>query len=352
MKKTVIWLIFIFLILPGCKNQTVSGLEQTDNTNIAMLEGLPTVISAQKHIITVGEFQYEALKINTSHYIIYTTVTDRLILRRLPMLLESAWQNFQTFSPNYQSEQRVKGNIYYFRDRQQWLDFSRAFAPESFHIFEQVRSGAYCHNRTCVAWQISRQADFSVLTHEAWHQYCDLNFSQTLPSWLAESSAVYLEAYKWDAQGLSFSPRYNLNRLAALKLSINAGINFSIEQLTGSDPGAVITSNMHLTNEQSDMIISAYYARLYALARFFFEFEYGIYRKPYLNIFTDLYNGSAKLPQPLLNADIQEQKTRLWNMQAGQYLYNLYLGSHNQLIEQQYQAFCLSLASSVKINQN
>ncbi|MBN2063282.1 MAG: hypothetical protein JW745_00655, partial [Sedimentisphaerales bacterium] len=193
---------------------------------------------------------------------------------------------------------------------------------------------------------------FSVLTHEAWHQYCDLNFNQTIPSWLAESSAVYLEAYKWDAQGLSFSPRYNLNRLAALKLSINAGVHFSIEQLTGSDPGAIITKNMNLTNDQSDMIISAYYARLYALARFFFEFEYGIYRKPYLNIFTDLYNGSAKLPQNLQNANMQEQKTRLWNMHAGQHLYNSYLKPTNQLIEQQYQAFCRSLASSVKITHN
>ncbi|MBN2064984.1 MAG: hypothetical protein JW745_09295, partial [Sedimentisphaerales bacterium] len=171
----VIWLIFSLVLMTGCKNPNISGIKPADsNTNIAILENLPTVTSVQKHTIPVGEIEYAALKIETSHYIIYTTVTDRLILRRLPMLLESAWQNFHSFTPDTRPRQSAKGQVYYFNTRQQWLDFSRSFAPESFHIFEQVRSGAYCHNRTCVAWQISRQADFSVLTHEAWHQYCDL----------------------------------------------------------------------------------------------------------------------------------------------------------------------------------
>lgn len=351
MKNSLYLLILLLAAMAGCLTNDNTQFRTSDPNEIllAMLSELPTVSSARHTEITAGSNHFDAIEVKTRHYTIYTTVTDRLILRRLPMLLESAWQNFQLFGDMVGQSQNKPGEVYYFQNRDQWLVFTNALAGDNASVFAQIQSGAYCYENICVAWQISRQADFSVLTHEAWHQYCGLNFKEPLPSWLAESSATYLESYQWDADGLVFSPRYNTNRLGSLRISMAAGVNFSLEQLIGSDPGAVINDIANLDKEKAELIISGYYARLYALSRFCFEYEYGIYRKDYLAIFADAYAGTLPLPAQIKNADEQWQKTRLWNMQAGTSLFNHYFGEHKAIIEEQYQSFCVKLASSVRI---
>ena len=282
---------------------------------------------------------------STSHYTIHTTATDRLILRRLPMLLESAYQSFNEFAP---SENQAVGTIYYFRDRDQWLAFTKYLTGSQASTFEKIHSGAYCYQDICVAWQINRIADFSVLTHEAWHQYCGLNMSDTLPSWLAESSAVYLESFVWDTDGLKFSPRHNLNRLWDLKRTMQAGVSFSISKLTQSDPGSILDSMSKMSEKQKGLVIAGYYARMYALSRFMFEYEYGIYRKGYTSIYNDAIAGKLVLSPELRGAHENYSQTRLWSARAGYELFQSYIAEPTGIVEVQFQAYCSKLASTIR----
>ena len=343
--------ITITLLLAGCNSRV--GEVVNDNNRyekpLATLAALPTVQAVSLSVIDVGAESYESITIETDHYLIHTTASDRLLLRRLPMLLESAWVNYNEFVPVADGVELVKGQVYYFRNRDQWLAYTRANTGDSAEIFARIDSGAYCFEDKCVAWQISRNADFSVLAHEAWHQYCGLYMKSVLPSWLAESSAVYLESYKWDAKGLAFSPKYNLGRLASLKLSMQAGMGFSVRQLVGSDPGFIISKTDNMSPEQKQLYISGYYGRLYALGRFMFEYEYGIYRKGFESLLTDAMAGELALSPGLKNAEGTFSKSRAWSMHAGLELFENYIAEPSGELEKQYQDYCGKLAGSIRL---
>ena len=344
------YLIIISLIIAsGCMQADKGEVEVNSAAKqLAFLNELPTVISAKHSEIVLADLSYPSTRIETRHYIIETTVKDKLLLRRLPMLLESAWNNYNSFMNSPEQVTTEKGLVYYFNDREQWSKYTYYFSGESAATLDKISSGAYCLNNVCVAWQIDRQADFSVLAHEAWHQYCGMNMKYNLPSWLAESSAVYLEAYKWDAKGLDFSPKYNINRVGALKLSIVSGINFSIEQLVSTDPGYILEKISLSSNIDPDMVIAGYYARLYALGRFMFEYEYGVYRKNYEQIFIDTLTGDLKLADHLKAVSADQQKLRIWNKLAGRELFVSYLGQPEDF-EGLYQQYCQKLAGTVRI---
>ena len=334
-----------FTIFTGCSNTQLPTSELSSSSPLDYLASLPTVISAEPSSITFSDISYDSITIHTAHYTIHTTATDRLILRRLPMLLESAYLNYSKFAPPADTS---PGTIYYFKNRDQWLAYTKHLTGTQSTTFEKIHSGAYCYQHTCVAWQITRSADFSVLAHEAWHQYCGLNLPDTLPSWLAESSAVYLESFSWNADGLKFSPKYNLNRLWDLNRTMAAGISISLSNLLQSDPGSILDKTPNLSQGQRDLIAAAYYARLYALARFLYEYEYGIYRKGYQSIFLDAAQGKLNLSQQLRSAHGQYSQTRLWQSRAGLDLFNSYIAQPDQDIESQYQTFCADLASTIR----
>lgn len=349
----IVLAIIIFVFLAGCGEVDVSigGGEDIDPVVkvVDILGKLPTVESVSVSEIDVLTERYPSITIETAHYTIHTTATDRLILTRLPMLLESAWLNYSQFAPISEAGELVKGQVYYFRDRTQWLAYTRAYTGESAEVFARIDSGAYCYNDICVAWQISRLADFSVLTHEAWHQYCGLYMKSELPSWLAESSAVYLESYKWDAKGLVFSPKYNLGRLGSLRKSMESGLYFSVSQLVGSDPGAVLGATDGMSSDEKSLYVSGYYARLYALSRFMFEYEYGIYRRGYEQIFADAMRGELKLSEELKSVGEEYAKSRIWSMYAGRELFENYISQPSDLFEGQYQDYCMKLAGTVRL---
>ncbi len=340
----IFFLLLPLMIICGCLPSTKS-LRPDSTDRLEMIRLLPTVRSVEKSNIAFDDISYDALTIVTAHYTIHTTSTDRLILRRLPMLLESAYQNFKLYAP-VKNEQ--VGTIYYFKNRDQWLSFTKHFSGRQASTFEKIHSGAYCYQDVCVAWQINRAADFSVLTHEAWHQYCGLNMADTLPSWLAESSAVYLESFIWDSDGLKFSPRHNLNRLWDLKRTMQAGISFPISKLVRSDPGSILDTMSNISDQQKELIISSYYAHLYALARFMFEYEYGIYRKGYTAIYSDAVSGNLQLSAELRDAHELYSQTRLWSARAGYELFQSYITEPTGEVELQFRQFCGKLASSVR----
>ncbi len=313
---------------------------------IALVESLPTVESVERSELSILSESYDCLRIETSHYMIYTTVLDRLMLGRLPMLLESAWSEFDEFVPAIGAGSLDKGEIYYFDSREQWLAYTRANTGASADIFAKIDSGAYCYDGKCVAWRISRRGDLSILAHECWHQYCGQHMRVVLPSWLAESSAVYLESYKWDAGGLKFSAKYNIGRLVSLRQSMDAGLNFSVRQLVGSDPGYYLSRTEGMSGEQVALYVSGYYSRLYALSRFMFEYEYGIYRSGYEQIFADAMSGDLKLSDELLAAAGDYVNTRQWSNEAGMELFLNYIGVPEGEFERRYQGYCAKLGGA------
>src|SRR4030042_1251901 len=107
-------------------------------------------------------------------------------------MIEAAYKAYNLQLPE-PIETKTEFTIYLFADRRQWEDFTNNFAGEQAEIFRLIKAGAYCHNGTCVAYDIGSERTFSVLAHEGWHQFSSRHFKFRLPSWLDEGVAMLFE---------------------------------------------------------------------------------------------------------------------------------------------------------------
>ena len=172
--------------LCGC-NGAASRAEQSDMTAHQRLERLllrlPGVEKIEQWPLpeVVHDQSGSRLKIFTRHYEICTTLTDPLILRQLPVFLESAFRHYgEVIDGPVEVDHKLK--VYFFETRRQWEDYTRYWAGRMASSYLKIRSGAYYLNGASVAYKLSRQSNFSVLAHEGWHQYVDEFFESRMPS--------------------------------------------------------------------------------------------------------------------------------------------------------------------------
>lgn len=338
------------LFVVGCEVNEPAA-ESEDEGVARFLRGLPNVRGLADWELPgfITEREPGGLQITTQHYEIYTTVQDPLILRQMPMLLESAFRKYvQPVNSEVELEERLV--IYFFETRGQWDDFTRHWAGRDAGMYLQIQSGAYYLNGACVSYHIGRDADFSVLAHEGWHQFGTELFAYRLPAWLDEGLATNFEAQQWGRNTVDFVPRINGGRLWALREGLTRGEIFRLGELLELEPGGVLTHGGRLHGIEDQPRIATYYAQVYALVRFLREYDYGRYLLRYRALLEGGYNGSW----PLSEADGLEARqrdrnpTRGWNRRVGPLVFERYIGPVEE-IEEQYLNFCVEIASTVRV---
>ena len=175
-------------------------------------ERLPALVSVQPWESKYGP----GLKLATDHYEIFSTVTQPLMLRMVPGFIESAYRGYNDHLPQ-PIDTASPFQVYLFADRQQWEDFTRGFAGDQAAIFCKIKTGAYYLNGACVVYDIGPKRTLSALGHEGWHQFNSRHFKYRLPSWLDEGVAMQFETGVSDGGLFHFDPAANLQRLGALK---------------------------------------------------------------------------------------------------------------------------------------
>ena len=291
------------------------------------------------------------LTITTRHYKIYTTLSDPLILRKIPVFLDSAFRDYaailgKTTKPDY------KFQVYFFRNRSQWEDFTRYWTgPHAVH-FLKIKSGAYYFNRACVAYNLTRKANFSVLAHEGWHQFSNELFEFYLPAWLDEGLATNFEAFRWENGRVIFDSRYNASRLYALRQTIAGDNLFSLSDLLTLDAGHVIarSSRYEPDNTHSAPEVAAYYSQLYALVRFLREYNYGQYYRNIQQMLEDACLGRWPLDAQHKAEALQRLRnpTRRWNAVVGLSIFQSYITQDMLTLELQYRNFCRQILKNTR----
>ena len=345
----------LLVSLFGCSS--VPKTKQPDMTAQQKLEQLLLSLPAVEKIEEwpLPEVVHDAggsrLKIFTRHYEICTTLTDPLILRQLPVFLESAFRSYgQVVELPVEAERKLL-KVYFFETRQQWEDYTNYWAGRMAPSYLKIKSGAYYLNGASVAYKLSRQSNFSVLAHEGWHQYVDEFFEYRMPAWLNEGLATYFEAYDWQQGQVSFSAALNNSRLWDLKETMAKGRMFSVADLLVLDAGKVLShSHYRPADEKGDPQVAAYYAQIYALVRFLREYNYRQYELDFRKMVGDGYKGDWPLEAGQEN-QAQNRKlpfTTQWNGAVGQLIFRYYIKTDISVIEQQYQQFCLEILSRVR----
>lgn len=306
--------------------------EQTSTAILARLqaERLPALMSVEP-----WENQYgPGLKLTTDHYEIFSTVTEPLMLRMVPGFIESAHRAYNEQLPQ-PLETATPFQVYLFADRRQWEQFTHDFAGAQAAIFCKIKTGAYYLNGACVVYDIGPKRTLSALGHEGWHQFNSRHFKYRLPSWLDEGVAMLFETGV-SAGGLYyFDPAANLQRLGALKETLNGDNLIPLPELVATSPGEV------LATDQAEAVM-AFYSQSYALVRFLREADHGRHLNTYRRLLSDGLLGHWPLDESdgATAADRNLPRTLAWNRQVGRQLFEHYLGPDLDQLEQQYLAFC------------
>jgi hypothetical protein len=322
-----------------------SGVSLADDINtptgmVAYLKNkqLPTLKTID---LWEGKFG-TGLKLNTAHYEIYTTLLDPLMLSQVPGFVESAYRGYESQLPK-PIETSAPLTIYLFANRQQWEVFTKDFTGAQSQMYLKIKAGAYYLNGSCVAYNIGRERTFSVLGHEGWHQFNSRLFKYRLPSWLDEGIAMQFEITEYDRGFFKFTPDRNAYRLGSLKQTLLKDEVIPLKTLVSLNPGEVVVEN--------DEAVAAFYSQAYALVRFLREDDYGKRLAKYQNLLFDGLNGRWPMsPEDMkIAADRNIPITIEWNREIGKVLFEHYIDSDYDKIEQEYLTFCRKITYSIRL---
>ena len=302
-------------------------------------ERLPALVSVEPWSGGYGR----GLKLTTDHYEVFTTVRQPLMLRMIPGFVEAAHQGYNAQLPQ-PIRTASKFTIYLFADRRQWEDFTYSFAGEQAPIFCKIKTGAYYLNGVCVVYDIGAKRTLAAIGHEGWHQFNSRHFTYRLPSWLDEGVAMQFETSVYEGGMFRFDPAANAQRLGTLKQTLGKAKQIPLNELVATSPGEV------LATDQAEAVM-AFYSQSYALVRFLREAGYGRRLPSYRQLLWDGLSGNWPLDTSAgtTAADRNLPRTVPWNRQVGPQLFEHYIGTDLEQIEQEYLAFCRRIARNVSI---
>ena len=339
----------VALCLAGCRqsadiqSEPSRQIETQDARTMTMerlrSERLPTLESVELWDSKYGP----GLKLTTSHYEVFTTVLEPLTLRTIPGFLESAYWGYNDQLPK-PVETVAKFRIYFFAGRPQWEDFTRTFAGEQASVFCKIKTGAYCLNGACVVYDLGGSRTFSALGHEGWHQFNSRHFKFRLPSWLDEGVAMLFETSRYDQGVFLFDPGRNVQRLGALRETLDKTRQIPLRDLITTSPGEV------LATDQTEAVM-AFYSQSYALVRFLREASYGRHLSRYHRLLWDGLWGQWPLDESTGNVaeDRNLPRTLDWNRRVGLQVFEHYIGSDLGQLEQEYLAYCQRLVRDISV---
>lgn len=266
-------------------------------------------------------------KLTTPHYVVYTTVTDPVLVRAFPELIERAYAYYQELVP-LEREPQERMQVYLFATRPQWAYFTRRLTGPRAEVFLRIRNGGYSEGGISVIQYVAHQVTFPLLAHEGLHQYLHHCVRPNVPAWLNEGLAVTCEGQRWTGDGLdAFDRWYNPARQNRLSEALLRRRLFPLQELLDTHAGNVI----HETSNR----VATYYAQVWALTLFLMEGEDGKYADRFGELRAAL--ASADLDRRLAAEQVFAEGGR--RLSRGEALFRSYISEDVAAVEREYLAF-------------
>ncbi len=219
----------------------------------------------------------------TPHYRVYTTLTQRWVLDRLPLFLERALQQYTTALAQL-PQPSARLETYIFETRSQWEAKTRQMLPKQAGTFLTLGRGGFTTRGTSVLYYIGRSDTLSIAAHEGWHQFSQGTLRSQLPLWLEEGIATYMEGFTSHPDGVpKFRPWANLERYHTLRDAVRADQLIPLSELLQRTPQSFL--------EESKSRLLIYYAQVWALTHFLVEGNGGRHRGALEEVLTDAARG-------------------------------------------------------------
>ncbi|AQQ71102.1 hypothetical protein SMSP2_01467 [Limihaloglobus sulfuriphilus] len=334
----------------GCRQSGSDVSAAPGKSDWAISETSRRRLISQPRVLSVERWNGDfGIVVSTDHYRVFTTETDPLFLERLPVFLEAVHGAYQDML-GYRLKNPKTLDIYHFASREQWEDFTEQITGSSWPVYKNINRGAYYLNGICVSYNIGRTETLSVLAHEGWHQFSRTYFEYALPSWLDEGLAMQFESFEFENGRYIFNPSRNINRLAALKISLQnyyrgRGGFFTIGELISLNPAQVII-------HKNQQLTGSYYASVYALVRFLREHDFGRYRKDFTDMLNDGMLGKWPIDdnaaETLSNKD--GSVSSQWNSEFAGKLFERYFDIDGEKLSVDYFNFCNGLTANIRLS--
>ena len=221
--------------LSGCSGASRSA----ENTGISVGRSVEPHVSDQLIEGNAG------VRLDTPHYVIFSTVPDRGEVLRIGQLLERARDAYRSLAPEIPPSPRPM-ECYVFETRGQWAAYTRAHTGDDAAIYLRVNRGGYTVNDKFVAYWIGDIGTCSVASHEGWHQYVARHLKGRLPPFLEEGLACMFEQVDWVEPGKNMEPqprfdvRKNYARLSALRAAADGDDLYPLKTLLTMHAGQVV----------------------------------------------------------------------------------------------------------------
>jgi hypothetical protein len=243
--------------------------------------------------ITTTKWSYHddpGVEMRTTHYAIYSTISDDAFRRDLAQTMEGALQEYQRIAPGVPigGADDKPMDCYIFATRDQWKYETLARTGASAPIYLSIQRGGYTLHDVYISYDCDRAETPSIAAHEGWHQFASRHFKGRLPPFLEEGIATMFEDIEWD-NGL---PRWNLarnrNRLQALRAAVEGNYVIPLSELIRLNAGDVV----RVSNNRID----AFYSGSWAFATFLWTAEDGKYRPAMRRLISDIADGTVYDP--------------------------------------------------------
>lgn len=277
--------LFAFTLLAGCgSTQPV----RTSNASFTETEPESPRVNVFR-VESVERWSYEGRpgrKITTPGFTIYTTLepTD-LLIRRMPGFLEIAQDTYTSTLADL-PDPPGRLDTYIMATRPEWSRLTDRLMGDQAAVFQRIQRGGFAARGIGVYFDIGPRDTLAVAAHEGWHQYTQSVFKQSLPVYLEEGIATYMEGFRWDpaiAHRPVFSPWANTERYDRLRDAAAKGRLLSLEHLLSTRPQDLINTSAEGTLD--------YYAQVWSLVHFLESGAGGRYRPSLRAALVDAASG-------------------------------------------------------------
>jgi hypothetical protein len=215
---------------------------------------------------------------------VHSTLRDPVIRERMQIFLPTALDHYRTaLVPLPTPDEPIE--VFLFGSRSEWLAYTRERLPQEAAMYEKIGRGGYTVEGDAVLYDIGRWDTFTIASHEGWHAYTQRVFRHSLPVWLEEGIACYMEGVRGGVDGAppTFIPWRNFERYGELRDVVARNRLIPLDELVQGTPQDA------LANGRTTLL--GYYAQVWALVHFLNEGEGGRYRRGLERLLTDAVEG-------------------------------------------------------------
>jgi hypothetical protein len=228
----------------------------------------------------------DGLEVDTNHWTIRTSLRSAAFASTLPVFYEAALANFrQGLVPLPPPPKRLQAFVFGTRD--EWARYTQHTLGSDAAPYLKMGRGGFTTDGQAVLYDIGPRDTLAIAAHEGWHQYSQTTLKSTLPIWLEEGIACYMEGFRQprDAAQPTFLPWRNSERYFELRTAARRDRLATLRELVDGSPQSFL--------ERSRDAQLAYYAQVWALVHFLREGEGGKYRAALGTLMDDAVTGKV-----------------------------------------------------------